>query len=299
MKIKIEISKRIFLFYVMLNAIGYNQKIRPIYIIRKKIRNFLKKLSKKNDFGHTQKILNYQNLNKEFWFPFRTWILCHKQPPNFKEINSIWKKYLDEKTSYEFKAECLYFWEKLNIKSFWNEIYKEYLKIHNKCLAETKFGVKLAISYLRLSNKNININQFIVIPNFLDEYHRGLGPLIDKTAYAILGPSPDKNNQFPSQRIMHEFLHAIINPLTKKIFNAEITNKELSIIREYLIHAIVLRSNKTDKKYYNKKIKLLKKQYFKNIKKIILILEKYEAQKENFNDFLLRDKDSIKKACLC
>ena len=98
---------------------------------------------------------------------------------------------------------------------------------------------------------------------------------------------------------MHEFLHAIINPLTKKIFNAEITNKELSIIREYLIHAIVLRSNKTDKKYYNKKIKLLEKQYFKNIKKIILIFEKYEAQKENFNDFLLRDKDSIKKACLC
>ena len=91
MKIKIEISKRIFLFYVMLNAIGYNQKIRPIHLIRKKIRNFLKKLSKKNDFGHTQKILNYQNLNKEFWFPFRTWILCHKQPPNFKEIFNLEK----------------------------------------------------------------------------------------------------------------------------------------------------------------------------------------------------------------
>lgn len=97
---------------------------------------------------------------------------------------------------------------------------------------------------------------------------------------------------------MHEFLHSIINQLTKNIFGDNTTKKELSTIREYLIHAIVLRSNKSDGKYYNKKIKSLRKKHFKNIEQIISILEKYEKQKENFINFLLNNKISIKMACL-
>ena len=200
-------------------------------------------------------------------------------------------------TNNKFKTECLNFWNKGGVKLFWEQIKKEYFQINNIVLAEAKSAIKLMKAYLRLSNQNINIHQFIVIPNFLDEYHRGIGPVINKTAYAILGPSSDDKNPFPIQRIMHEFLHAIINPLTKKIFENEITKQELSIIREYLIHAIVLRLNKTDKKYYYKKMKLLERQYFKNIKKVILILEKYETQKENFDDFLSNNKNLIKKAC--
>lgn len=154
MKIRIEISKRIFLFYLILNAIGYNPKIYPVHPLRKKTRDFLKNISrKKAGFEKIRKILNDENLKKEFWFPFRTWILCHSQPPNFKEENSIWKKNLKNEISEEFKNECLNLWNKGGIKSFWKQISKEYYKIRNICLIESKSAVKHSMSYLRLSKK--------------------------------------------------------------------------------------------------------------------------------------------------
>jgi len=289
-QIKVEISKRIFCFYALLNVLGYNPEIRPVNPVRRKVRAFLKNIiiKSKSDLTCLKELINQPNISKEFWFPLRTWILCHSQPPLFKELSSYWKNFIDDQIGEVFGRELKNFWRIGKLDSLWGTIENDYLKIRRQCFSNAEIAVKNSLSYLRFEDKELNFKKFIVIPNFLDEYNRGIGPKINDAAYAILGPSKGKNI-FPIQRIQHEFLHSLINPITQKMLDNRVLKPELSFIRESLIHAMVLRINKSNRKYYQKKIKILKKSKFKDIEKIIAFLKRYEIQQKNFTTFFLRN----------
>jgi len=292
-KIKIELSKRIFCFYALLNFLDYNPEASSIHPMRKKVRIFLKHTIPGKDFKDSKEIIKQEDLRKEFWFPLRTWILCHGQPPNFIEKSCYWKKFLDIQTGKEFCQQLKSFWKL--VFPLWKIIRRDYSKIIQKCLSNAKIAVESSLSYLRL--EKTDIKEFIVIPNFLEEYDRGIGPKIGKSAYALLGPSIG-NDPFPVRRIQHEFLHSIINPMTHDVLGNIVKKGELSLIREYLIHAIILRSHRFNKLYYKNKITTLKKLKFKNIEKVLVILKDYELSQKNFREFVRNNKIKIKKACL-
>lgn len=289
-KIKVEISKRILCFYALLNVLGYDPEISPVNPLRRKVRIFLKRaLTKSNEnLNDIKRLIKQPNIKKEFWFPLRNWILCHGQPPSFKELSPYWKNFLSTQIGQEFGRELKRFWKTGQLASLWKVVKNDYLKIKKRCYSNAKIAVKNSLSYLRLENKEINFKKFIVIPNFLDEYNRGIGPKIDDTAYAILGPSKG-NNMFPTQRIQHEFLHSLINPITQKSLGSRVSKSKLSFIRETLIHAIVLDINKSNRQYCQKKLKLLKKSKYKNIEKVVDFLERYKDQQDDFKTFFTKN----------
>lgn len=289
-KIKVEISKRVFCFYALLNVLGYDPEILPVNPLRRKVRIFLKRaLTKsKNDLINIKKLTKQPNIRKEFWFPLRNWILCHDQPPLFKELSPYWKNFLTAQAGEEFDRELKRFWKTDKLVSLWKIVKNDYLKIKKRCYFNARIAVKNSLNYLRLKNKEINFKKFIVIPNFLDEYNRGIGPKINDTAYAILGPSKN-DDAFPIQRIQHEFLHSLVNPITQKSLGNWVSKTKLSFIRESLIHAIVLRTNKSDQRYYQKRLNRLKKSKFKDIETTIGFLKNYETQQKDFKTFLAKN----------
>ncbi len=289
-KIKVEISKRFFCFYALLNVLGYDPEISLVNPLRRKVHIFLKRaLTKsKEDLINIKKLTKQPNIKKEFFFPLRNWILCHDQPPLFKELSSYWKNFLSTQIGKKFSRELKYFWKIGQLASLWKIVKNDYLKIKKQCYSNARIAVKNSLSYLRLKNKEINFKKFIVIPNFLDEYNRGIGPKINDTAYAILGPSKS-DDAFPTQRIQHEFLHSLVNPITQKLLGNRVSKTKLSFIRESLIHAMVLRMNKSNQQYYQKKLKQLKKSKFKNIETIIDFLKNYETQRKDFKTFLAKN----------
>lgn len=289
LQIKIEISKRIFCFYALLNVSGYNPKIYPVHPVRRKARIFLKRIlaESKNDLDNFKKLMNRPDISKEFWFPLRNWILCHEQPPLFKESLPYWKNFLDVQIGEEFNQKIKNFWKTGRLSYLWGIVKNDYLKINKRCFYNAEIAVKNSLKYLRLENKKLDFKKFIVIPNFLDEYNRGIGPKINDAAYAILGPSRGID-AFPMKRIQHEFLHSLINPITQKVLGNRVSKPELSSIRELLIQAIILRINKYNVKYYQKKLKRLRESKFK-IDKVIDFLENYEMQRENFETFLSKN----------
>jgi len=289
-QIKIEISKRIFCFYALLNVLGYNPEIFPVNPLRKGVRILLKNTLIKSKYSSTviKNLIKQPDISKEFWFPLRNWVLCHDQPPTFKELSPYWKNFLDTQTGKEFDQELKRFWKIGQLDYIWKIVKNDYLKIKKQCHYNAKIAVKSSLDYLCIKNKEIDFKKFIVIPNLLDEYNRGIGPKINDTTYAILGPSKG-NDMFPIQRIEHEFLHSLINPITKEVFNNKIPKSQLSLIRETLIHSMVLHINKSNRQYYQKKLKRLKKSRYKDIEKVIVFLEKYKNQQDNFKNFLVKN----------
>jgi len=285
-RVQIEISKRIFCFYALLNALGYDPESFPVNPVRQKVRDFLKHTlaESETELIGIKNLIKELNIGKEYYFPLRTWVLCHGEPPALKELTPYWKNFLDAKTGEQFCQELKYFYKIGKIETIWKTVKNNYQKIEKQCYATARGAVETSLDYLRFKNKEISFKKFIFIPNFLEEYNRGIGPKINDTAYAILGPS-NAGDVFPIQRIEHEFLHSLINPMTKELLSDQIPWSQLSYIRESLIRAIVLRLNKSNKNYYQKKLKRLKESEYKDIDKTIEFLERYEKQQEDFKGF--------------
>ncbi len=284
-KIEVEISKRFFCLYALLNLIGYDPEREEVNVIRKRTRKYLEK--HREELADFKKIVEDNNLGREYYFPLRTWVLYHGQPPQFNQINSSWKECIKSEMGKLLENKLKYLWEKTALGKYWNKINGYYIQKRAKIIKNANIAVKKSITYLRINN--VGINKFVVIPNYLEEYHRGLGPKVEKTSYAMLGPQ-FIGEPFPVQTIQHEFLHSIINPLTKTIFFNEITGKELSKMREYIIRAILLRSNREDRLYYTTRTKRLEKIGFPKIRKIIVWLEEFEKDKIDFSQYLKKNK---------
>lgn len=131
---------------------------------------------------------------------------------------------------------------------------------------------------------DLNIEKLIIIQNWLDSYNIGLEPTINKTAYAILGPS---QNEFSVPRIEHKLLHSIINPMTE-----DFDKQKRSKLREYITRAIVLRLTKDNQEYYEKsKQQLINKEYIR-IDDFLNNLEIFKKSDQSFDKYLRNIKYS-------
>ena len=291
LKKTVEISKRFFCFYALLNIAGYKPERLKINPVRTKTLSFLNKNISPDDIEKIKKVINKKGVEKETWFPYRTYILCHGDPPKFTEKSSFWKEKIDNHSAKEFEREIKIFWKKYKINNLWLSVKKYYKNVDKKCALNTTKAINISLKYLKIAENKLSFKEFIVIPNFLEEYNRAVGPKIDKTAYAILGPS-EKGFAFPLQRIQHEFLHSIINPLIAEIYKDKIDSKKLSQLREGFVHGIVLKTNKENMKYYANKLKKLQGMNY-NIDKIILFLKKLEQSNKDFKGFLEENQKSV------
>lgn len=284
-KIEVEISKRFFCLYALLNLIGYDPEKQEVNVIRKRARKYLEKY--KAEFADFKKAVEENNLGREYYFPLRTWILYHGQPPQFSQINSDWKNYIQPEMGRLLENKLKYLWKRAALGRYWNKIKGNYTQKKARIIKNANIAVKKSIAYLRI--KNVDISKFIVIPNYLEEYNRGLGPKIGKTSYALIGLQRI-GEPFNIKIIQHELLHSIINPLTTAVFLKEITSKELSKVREYIIRSIVLRSNREDQSFYKKRIKTYEEKGYPNIKKVLSWLEEFETEKIDFSQYFKKNK---------
>ncbi len=270
-KVKAVADKRIFCLYAALNATVYDKEnAEAMHSLRLKVRDYLN--SRDLLLGELKQL--FAKYPEEFYYRFRHWILSHGNPPEFKEINNFWKcnslRDLDR-----FKELLRDFWNQSQIEKLWQEFSIEYKSAIKEAQKNGEIAVKQVTDYLNI--ENLNIEKLIIIPNLLDSYNIGLGPTVNKTAYAILGPS---QNGFSVPRIEHELLHSIINPLTED-FNKQKRSK----LREYIIRAIVLRLNKDNQRYYKEsKQKLIDKEYI-YIDDFLNNLEIFEKSKQPFNKY--------------
>jgi len=296
-RVCIELSQRIFCFYALLNAGGYDPELPRVHPVRKKVRAFIEKNFPGSFCSRVKNLLKKRGVAKEYWFPYRTWVLCHGQPPAFSELSPYWKNVLGESDARELEETMRIGWKEVGIARVWKDVEGTYRAVEGLCYRHARQAVNISNTYLRMSKGQAAFHTFTIIPNFLEEYHRGIGPMIGKTAYAILGPSSSLTDRYPIQRIQHELLHPIVNPLVKNVFVA-MTMRELSVIRETIIQGIVLRSHVSDLHYVQKKCKLLHEQGIEGIDAILSMLEWYEQSRESFPHFLEKRGEQIKEACL-
>ncbi|MBI2278942.1 MAG: hypothetical protein HYU81_02670 [Candidatus Brennerbacteria bacterium] len=292
--IKVELSDRIFCFYTLLNAGGYSQGHEVHPIRRRVVRAARERLT-----GEVTKVIEEllvkPGATQQYWFPYRTWVLCHGQPSEFSELSEKWKKILDENSGEKLRAVLQAIWSDFGISELWERERAEYLRAERQCEENARNAVQISMDYLRLRREEITFKNFVVIPNFLDEYHRGIGPLIENTAYALMGPSPDPNDPFPEERIQHEFLHSIINPVVGKIFH-DSSHQEKSKLRETLIHGIVLKTHRNDQNYVrHKREDLIGKKI--NVVPVLKVFEEYENTGGSFEEFVKLEMQKIKEAC--
>lgn len=291
---EIELSKRIFCFYALLNAGGYSPE-KEIHPVRERTLLFIQERLPREFMGAAREFLAKPETAREYWFPYRTWTLCHGEPPQFEERAVRWKNFLGDEVGENLKNFLVKLWIEYDTAELWEQEKNEYARVKPFCNRNARQAVRISLDYLRLNEQELPFAQFIVIPNFLDEYHRGIGPLIEDTAYALLGPSPDPNDPFPEERIQHEFLHSTVNAKVGEIFSGA-TDGEKSKLREMLVHSIVLQTHANHREYFERKhTHLLKKNI--DVMPLLSILEQYENMEGNFYEFLRARAEQIKEAC--
>lgn len=293
--IEVELSKRIFCFYTFLNAGGYEPERSEIHPIRKRALLFTQEQLPREFVEAAREFLAKPETAREYWFSYRTWTLCHGEPPQFEERAVRWKNFLSDQAGEDLKSFLVKLWMDYGTAELWEQEKNEYERAKPLCDRNAREAVCVSLDYLRLNEQESPFAQFIVIPNFLDEYHRGVGPLIENTTYALLGPSPDPNDPFPEERIQHEFLHSIVNTKVGEIFSGATSGKK-SKLREMLVHGIVLRTHRSGEDYLHRKREHLLA-HGMTIDPLLAMLEQYENSEETFADFLARESKEIKEAC--
>lgn len=273
MKIIFENDNRIFTLFCLLNKIGYNAEnnIR-MHPLRLKIR---KKLLQNPDVN----LINFKALFKKYHQSQLVEAFLHFS--NFPKFTLIFKKWQATMPKSEFiKAvpEIKLFYKKNKI----SKLFFESEIIYNKNIESLKKQVKDDIKKTNnLFKIKTQVYKIILIPNFLDAYWRGYGPIIDNIQYIIFGHCKIMTKfKF---LIRHEFLHCLVNPRKdnrfKKIANKIQLQKDVKkqslkqkqiIINEYIVRSLnLIYLEKYSKKNLSKLINNEKQKGFISIKKAI------------------------------
>lgn len=292
---KIELSERIFCFYTLLNSSGYHPERGEIHPVRTRVIAAIQKQFTDTITSNAKALLENPEKAKEYWHPYRTWVLCHGQPPQFAPLSEYWKKFLNNNEGEGLGALLKELWSNHGVSELWEREKSEYQRTEKQCRENAERAACISLEYLRTDANNVPFTTFVVIPNFLDEYSRALGPLIEKTAYALMGPSPDENDPFPEERIQHEFLHSIVNPLSAKMFSKS-SPQERSKLREMLINGIVLQTHREDLDYVARKREHLLRKHM-DMEMTLRALARYERSDKDFRGFLETNAEKIKEAC--
>lgn len=292
---EIELSERMFCFYTLLNSGGYLPERGEVHPVRARVIATIQDRFTDTIANVVRAFLENPEKAREYWHPYRTWVLCHGQPPQFPPLSEYWKKFLGDDEGGRLGTTLKTIWSDHGIAELWEREKNEYQRAEERCRENAQHAVRLSLKYLRISTDEIPFKTFVVMPNFLDEYNRAIGPFIENTAYALMGPSPDESNPFPEERIQHEFLHSIVNPLSGEIFS-ESSSREKSKLREMLIHGIVLRTHQENLDYMARKRERLSRKNM-DMGAILTALAYYESSEKGFREFLEMDFEKIKEAC--
>lgn len=269
-QVKAIADKRIFCLYAALNATGYDlENHPPMHPVRTLARDSIAKFQP--DLTKLSNLLHKYDSNH--YYCFRAWVLHHGEPPVFPEINPAWQSILPLDID-AVGALLGDFWSKYQLGIIWEKVSPTYQQatIHLEKVGQE--AVTRLVNYFKTDS--LGIDEFVIIPNFLDSHYIGLGPTIGQTAFAILGPDFDN---FTLSKVMHEFLHSIINPLTEHLPGIQQRSK----LREYWIRAITIRTAGLDEGGYDKKRRLM---IDRGYTEIDFFLEKLSEFEKGSNDFV-------------
>lgn len=270
MKITAVADKRIFCLYAALNAVGYDLENKPpMHPVRVAVREYLAGLSLDLTDLHDL----FTKYESNHYYSLRTWILCHGEPPEFPEINADWKLKVPEEIDI-LNSLLSDFWAKGKLEIIWERVLPEYQKAVIDLEKLGREAVDKIVSYLKTDA--LGIEEFVIVPNFLESHSLGIGPTIGQTAFAILGPQ--STDRFSLSRVMHEFLHSVINPLTEHLPDT----KQRSKLREYWIRAIVMQATGLDANKHTKTKQMLIDNGYSDIDDYLNKLAEFEKGSVDF-----------------
>jgi len=256
-QVKAVANENIFFLYAALNACGYDREnAKEMHSVRMKVREgmaqkhpVVDKLMEilENNAGNNYYLLLHEILGDS----------ATERVGNFREVLGG-------------------FVEEVGLKELWHQVLPEYEAVTVRTQQNGEIAAKAVEQYLQMPE--LGVNELIIIPNFLDSYDAGIGPKVDRTAYAILGPS---ESGMSVSRIQHELLHSIINPLTE-----DYDLMKRSRLREYIIRAMVLRLNKDNSEYYTTRRKSHLAQGYGRLDDFLVWLEDFEKSGQPFNAYL-------------
>ncbi|MBU1092721.1 DUF4932 domain-containing protein [Patescibacteria group bacterium] len=262
-------DKRMLCLYAALNATGYNfENHPPMHSIRMLVREYLEQQNL--ELKELKRL--FDKYSNNHYYCFRFWALHHGEPPTFPEISSAWQDVLPKDIK-EVGKLLGNFWAEAKLENIWEQVLPTYQQAVVQLKAIGQEAVNKVVNYFR-TNK-LDIKEFVVIPNFLDSHYIGLGPQIGDTAVAILGPDFDN---FTLTKVMHEFLHSIINPLTESVPDAQKRSK----LREYWIRAIVIRASDLSEEKYIQKRQIVIDRGYTNIDYFLGKLAEFEKGEKDF-----------------
>ncbi|MCX6745263.1 MAG: DUF4932 domain-containing protein [Candidatus Parcubacteria bacterium] len=201
MEISFQSDNRIFTLFCLLNKIGYDAENNlKMHALRQKVR---RGLSKSETDLNKFKVLAGKYHQSQILEAF----LHFSRFPNFVQKEKKWQTTLPKSIFIKTTPEIKKFFRTNNILKLYQNNKSSYNNII--LLSQSiKNDLRAVMTLLKIKTP---IKQIILMPNFLDAYWRGYGPIINKTQYIIFGHCKTKNKfEF---LIRHEFLHNLVNPL--------------------------------------------------------------------------------------
>lgn len=101
------------------------------------------------------------------------------------------------------------FYREADIHSLWLDYLPKYERQAERYRGKASGYIAEVLDFLREPLPE-NEGSIVLIPNLLQKKGSGYGVLLDGVSYMIVGPSTSK------ETIQHEFLHTIVNPLTRE-----------------------------------------------------------------------------------
>ena len=294
-QIIVATDERIFTLFAALNAAGFNREYEgiPMSFLRQQIRAAL---DGKN-IPSLQRLKRY--FDKISDYHLVVWVLQRGSAPEFERAEAGW--WISTRAA---NFDGLYsalsdFYKEADIANLWQQIKPQYdaTLAYWQPLVETSLGDLQ--TYLRISE--LPVRQIVVIPNLLDSYYSGNGPLIGDIAFVVSGPTETELSL--QGLIEHETLHSIIGPMLDR--NHHIISKTQShrlftvlkksmpssygtwpnVLEETIIRAIGLRMIK-DESLRNQLLNQLEGEGFLLIRPLYQSLDVYEQSNQSFDEYL-------------
>jgi len=224
--------------------------------------------------------------------------LLLSDPPRFEKVFST----LDLKSPVrspisDFNLVLREFYKAADIHSIWEKMKPEYEK---EIKRDQKFANNSLISVFNFLKRPLphGADSIMLFPNLLQKRGSGYGNLLEGVAYLIVGASAD------AETIQHEFLHTIINPLTRKHITQAYKAKKLhslgrirapfyyrsweTMVNETLIRTIVAMLQYQDKGKRENATARLSRDGFLLAPYFLGKLESYEKGDIRFDEFYPR-----------
>ncbi len=201
--IVVEADERLFTLMAALNAAGYNDENneKGMYPVRRQVRT---QLAARNIPSLIRLRLYFQAHPSQYV----AWVLERGAPPRFSRAESEWS--IDGVPAFAFfglDGALADFYREADIASLWKQYEPEYAREVARYQPLANGAVKEALDYARLDERETP--QIVILPNLLDSYWRGYGPVVGNVSYVVIGPSDTPNTVL----VQHEMLHAVVNPL--------------------------------------------------------------------------------------